>query len=68
MATSDITELIVAITCLALVLLTEFAIVNKVFWKGAPSRFLKLYMILILTGTLFGLIWTLIRYVTQNDD
>jgi hypothetical protein len=63
MAASDITELIVALFCLALVLLTEFAVVNKVFWKGASSRFLKLYMILILTGTLFGLLWTAIRYV-----
>lgn len=68
MTASDITELLVASGCLTLVLLSELALVNKVFWNGAHSRFLKLYLIMIITGTLFGLMWTAIRYVTQNGD
>jgi hypothetical protein len=61
MAPSDTTELIVGSVCLIVVVACEITLLYKVTAK-APSRFLKLFTVLLLTGTLFGVIWTILRY------
>lgn len=67
MVEKNTADLVVASFCLTVVMCCELALLWRVQNK-APSRFLKIFVILLLIGTLIGVVWTVLRYYVVQSD